>query len=221
MISTPIEVQYTKISSEHIELVANVKRCIDIFMKHFIIETNAKSKKECKWFIAGGFASYVCGRTLSYNDIDVYIITETLTNYVSHSLNILLGEHVFDFILVPKRFRYMNMLNILAGFDFDICRVAIPRYGNMIVSISEGPFNFGDVKSELNNNRRSNNRAIKYLCRLNRKFKTNKNNTICKTLNRSIIPYECGFFEYNNEREICNVFDNLCKHVTKNALDEL
>lgn len=89
------------------------------------------------WFLAGGFASYICGKTTEFDDIDLFIVVDD-PRYVSSALNIEISGWIFDvFIVCPQRetFEYNVVLNVLHLFDMDICRTAIIGDGQMCVNV--------------------------------------------------------------------------------------
>lgn len=67
----------SKISAINSQLVYNVRRHVNTFVEKFMA-----NKGLYTWFIAGGFVSYISGRTLQYGDIDVYILTEQPLQYI-------------------------------------------------------------------------------------------------------------------------------------------
>lgn len=94
--------------------------------------------KDYLWCLAGGFASFVAGRTMDFGDIDVFLIGRHTIPF-KYSLKLKLVED-YNFDIIARSFYEQKSVSndyliarLLLSFDMDICRYAIIENGTYLV----------------------------------------------------------------------------------------
>lgn len=84
------------------------------------------------YFVAGGFAAYVAGRTTTYDDIDVYTNAGyrprrlTFLEYPGCDIDYIDNKYPYQYIHTVREFKNVQeyMMAILKNFDIDLCAIA-------------------------------------------------------------------------------------------------
>ena len=89
------------------------------------------------YFVSGGFAAYVAGRTTTYDDIDIYTTVNfcrrrlTYFRYPDNDINYIDNKYPFQFIHVSNKYDSIQdfVKTTLSKYDMDLCAVAYWFHG--------------------------------------------------------------------------------------------
>lgn len=124
-------------------LSSNVLQLIKAFVKITMEHLLDYKSNEYFYFVGGGFATYLAGRTTSFGDIDIYIILRKDINrrYIIQKQPF--GNFLLDIIIIPMRTETgvsatRQVCEILSEYDMDICRNALVNNLTEIISVKMG-----------------------------------------------------------------------------------
>lgn len=197
----------------HKDLLDDVYKHLNAFIPTLMEAKFSFKKNEYSWILAGGFSSFIQGRTTEYGDIDVYIISRRVMP-IMYALKIQLSKHEFDIFVVSQNFtnQYPKDFNcqpfekycaILCEFDLDICRSALIDGGTRILNVF-----YDDIHHNVHP---SFERVSKYRNRINKFFEQDENNW--KPMKVRRIYYGDSFFYYKNN-PIHPIFQDICKTIS-------
>lgn len=123
------EFKFSEASDNEIKLLKPLTNILD---KSMIKIRNGEIYFERLYFVAGGYAAYVAGKTNTYDDIDIYtnatyhVRRLTYDEYPDRMIKYIANKYPYQFIHIGEKFGDIQKFvkKVLYGFDLDICSIA-------------------------------------------------------------------------------------------------